>query len=153
MSTFCFINFWQSYGSWLMSKSCFCSVSWEWIDRSWSSFVYALILTRCRDVWFILHILFCCFLAQQQKWAQWRCIMHCLSCFYYIQRKEVISPLVDTFYSRDDVGLDIKVAMSYRKTGNFRVVQFLQNFAVSINLRKLKSAKYFPIFEKLVFGN
>ena len=36
----------------------------------------------------------------------------------------------------------------YRKTGNFRVVQFSRNFAVSINPRKLKSAKYFPIFEK-----
>ena len=37
----------------------------------------------------------------------------------------------------------------YRKTGNFRVVQFSRNFAVSINSRKLKSTKYFPIFEKI----
>ena len=41
----------------------------------------------------------------------------------------------------------------YRKTGNFRVVQFSRNFAVSINPRKLKSAKYFPIFEKIVLRN
>ena len=34
--------------------------------------------------------------------------------------------------------------------GNFRVVHFSRNFAVSINPRKLKSAKYFPIFEELV---
>ena len=38
--------------------------------------------------------------------------------------------------------------MVYRKTGNFRVVQFSRNFAASINPRKLKSATYFPIFEK-----
>ena len=37
----------------------------------------------------------------------------------------------------------------YRKTGNFCVVQFSRNFAVSINPRKLKSAKYFPIFETI----
>ena len=37
----------------------------------------------------------------------------------------------------------------YRETGNFRVVQFSRNFAVSINPRKLKSAKYFPIFETI----
>ena len=41
------------------------------------------------------------------------------------------------------------VQFEYRKTGNFRVVQFSRNFAVSINPRKLKSAKYFPIFEKI----
>ena len=41
----------------------------------------------------------------------------------------------------------------YRKTGNFRVVQFSRNFAVSINQRKLKSAKYFPVLEKLVSRN
>ena len=35
----------------------------------------------------------------------------------------------------------------YRKTENFRVIQVLRNLAVSINPRKLKSAKYFPIFE------
>ena len=39
------------------------------------------------------------------------------------------------------------VGLNYRKTGNFRVVKFSRNFAVSINPRKLKSAKYFPIFE------
>ena len=39
--------------------------------------------------------------------------------------------------------------MKYRKTGNFRVVQFSRNLAFSINPRKLKSAKYFPIFEKI----
>ena len=39
-----------------------------------------------------------------------------------------------------------------RKTGNFWVVQFSRNSAVSINPRKLKSAKYFPIFEKLCWG-
>ena len=39
----------------------------------------------------------------------------------------------------------------YCKTGNFCVVQFSQNIVVSINLRKLKSAKYFfPIFEELL---
>ena len=37
----------------------------------------------------------------------------------------------------------------YRKTGNFLVIQFLRNFAVSINPRKLKSAKYFPTFETI----
>ena len=37
--------------------------------------------------------------------------------------------------------------INYRKTGNFRVVQFSRNFAVSISPRKLKSAKYFPSFE------
>ena len=37
--------------------------------------------------------------------------------------------------------------------GNFRVVQFSWNFAVSINPRKLKSAKYLPIFAKLVLRN
>ena len=41
----------------------------------------------------------------------------------------------------------------YRKTGNFRVVQFSRNFAVSMNPRKLKSARYFHIFEKLVLRN
>ena len=41
----------------------------------------------------------------------------------------------------------------YRKTGNFRVVEFSRNFAASINPRKLKSAKYFPIFDKLVLMN
>ena len=33
--------------------------------------------------------------------------------------------------------------MQYRKTGNFGVVQFSRNFAVSLNPWKLKSAKYF----------
>ena len=37
----------------------------------------------------------------------------------------------------------------YRKTGNFCVVEFSWNFAVSISPQKLKSAKYFPIFEKI----
>ena len=32
-------------------------------------------------------------------------------------------------------------------------VQFSRNFAVSISPRKLKSAKYFPIFENLVLKN
>ena len=45
------------------------------------------------------------------------------------------------------------VYAKYRKTENFRVVQFSRNFAVSINPRKLKSAKHFPIFEKLVLRN
>ena len=56
-----------------------------------------------------------------------------------------------------DPNFDLKVNRSqhdlYRKTGNFRVVQFSRNFAVSISPRKLKSAKYFPIFEKLVLRN
>ena len=38
---------------------------------------------------------------------------------------------------------------SYCKMGNFRVVQFSRNFAISINLQKLKSAKHFPIFETI----
>ena len=38
----------------------------------------------------------------------------------------------------------------YSKTGIFCVIQFSWNFTVSINPRKLKSAKYFPIFEKFV---
>ena len=42
---------------------------------------------------------------------------------------------------------------TYRKTGNFRVVQFSRNFAVCINPRKLKSAKYFHTVEKLVSRN
>ena len=33
--------------------------------------------------------------------------------------------------------------------GNFRVVQFLRNFAVNLNPRKLKSANYFPVFETI----
>ena len=40
--------------------------------------------------------------------------------------------------------------VKYRKTGNFRVVQFSRNFAICINPRKLKSVKYFPLFEELV---
>ena len=43
-------------------------------------------------------------------------------------------------------GLRHNGVCNYRKTGNFRVVQFSRNFAVSINPRKLKSAKYFPFF-------
>ena len=42
-----------------------------------------------------------------------------------------------------------EIATNYRKTGNFRVVQFSRNFAVSMNARKLKSAKYFSIFETI----
>ena len=41
------------------------------------------------------------------------------------------------------------IFLKYRKTGNFYVVQFSRNFAVSINPRKLKSAKYFPFFWKI----
>ena len=37
---------------------------------------------------------------------------------------------------------------NYREVGNFHVVQFSRNFTVSINPRKLKSVKYFSIFEK-----
>ena len=36
-----------------------------------------------------------------------------------------------------------RLISEYRKTGNFCVVQFSRNFAVSIDPRKLKSAKYF----------
>ena len=57
----------------------------------------------------------------------------------------------DTFIYRIRLHL---VLTKYRNTGNFRVVHFSRNFAVSINPRKLKSAKYFPIlFEKLVLRN
>ena len=41
----------------------------------------------------------------------------------------------------------------YRKTGNFRVIQFSRNFTVSSSPQKLKSTKYFRIFEKLVLRN
>ena len=47
--------------------------------------------------------------------------------------------------------------VKYRKTGSFRIVQFSRNFAVTINPRKLKSAKYFQkivhILLKLVLRN
>ena len=43
-----FVNFWQSYGSWLKSEFCFYSIFCEWIDKFWSNLVYILILTRCR---------------------------------------------------------------------------------------------------------
>ena len=35
--------------------------------------------------------------------------------------------------------------------GKFSCHQIFTEIAVSINLQKLKSAKYFPIFDKLVF--
>ena len=40
--------------------------------------------------------------------------------------------------------ITILVSTSYRKMGNFRVVQFSRYFAVRRDPRKLKSAKYFP---------
>ena len=47
----------------------------------------------------------------------------------------------------------IEEIKEYPKTGNFHVVQFSWNLAVSINPRKLKYVKHFYIFEKLVFKN
>ena len=48
---------------------------------------------------------------------------------------------------------NIQIFCSYHKPGNFCVVQFSRNFAVSIKPRKLKPAKYFPIFENLMLRN
>ena len=61
--------------------------------------------------------------------------------------------LIWVFAGRTLTLLVLSCRGSYRKTGNFRVIQFSQYFAVSINPRKLKSAKYFPIFEKIVLSN
>ena len=49
----------------------------------------------------------------------------------------------------DALSFSVALSFKYRKTGNFRVVQFSRNFAVSINPRKLNSAKYFHIFKKI----
>ena len=62
--------------------------------------------------------------------------------------------ILDQYLPRGKVSTSsVECVRKYRKMGNFRVVQFSRNFAVCFNLQKLKSAKYFPIFEKLVLRN
>ena len=57
-----FHKFITSYGSWWMSEFCYCSISWEQIDRIWPYFAYALILSRSRSG--LLHINFCKFIME-----------------------------------------------------------------------------------------
>ena len=81
-------------------------------------------------------------------WAWHFCLV--VGNHYNIEQMHLfVKMLLDLLQHAFHLGNSLGYKLFYRKTGNFRVIQFSRNFAVSINPWKLKSAKYFPIFKTI----